>query len=135
MGDKAFFELQPIPSFLAKPLIRYWDFSSYLLTSEFIFLHQSASSSAKYSRSDECQQRTQIISSKAEGSLSPSLEGKALGVQEMFPVGTECHHAGHSRPKQRCQSRQMRVQKRPDLSPTNVTLEDTTDTSYATLKP
>lgn len=97
--NKAFLELQPIPSLLAKRLIRYRDYSSYLLTGGFIFLHESTSSSPKYSRSDECQQRTQIISSKAEASLSSSLKRKAMGAQGTFPACTECHHAGHGRPK------------------------------------
>lgn len=83
MRNKAFLELQLILSLTAKPLIRYWDFSSSLLRGGFIFLHQTTSSSPEYSRNDKCQQRTQSAP-KLRHLPAPPLKEKPWEHRECF---------------------------------------------------
>lgn len=113
------------PSLLAKPPIRHWDFSSYLLTGVFILpvhkLHPQIVNKGQW--------RAQIIPSEAKASLSLS-----PGAQEISSLSCTAGHWPQQARSSVAKPGRFRCWNREGFSATGIDLDNTTGTFYTMLK-
>lgn len=113
------------PSLLARPLIRHWDFSSYLLTGVFILpVHKLWPQIL-----NKGQWRAQIIPSEAKASLSLS-----PAAQEISSLHCVAGHWPQQARSSIAKPGRFRCWNREGFSATGIDLDNTTGTFYTILK-